>query len=151
MAAGQKTGGRVKGTPNLVTHNTRNLLLSILEGELKSGRVQRELAQAEGRDYLYLLFRLAQLVLPKIKAQQSPEITEPVLFQPVIFMPASFEELQSHEIFEKMKNDLENQFNELMKSHFPDFIQGDNSTNEREEDFREGLKEGENGEKLALP
>ncbi len=77
MAYGQKTGGRQKGTPNVLTTKTRELLTQIILEQIAMGRIQEELRLLHGRDYLNFILKLSNLVLPKAKeAEEEPPVPQ---------------------------------------------------------------------------
>lgn len=64
MAAGKKTGGRVKGTPNRLTYQARLVLLEALDGEIHE--LPNLLSELSPKDRLEILCKLLPYVLPKI-------------------------------------------------------------------------------------
>ncbi len=68
MATGRKTGGRDKGTPNKLTQTHRELIQSIFDSEVRSGRIESELTKLEGKDYIDAILKLTGFVLPKLNS-----------------------------------------------------------------------------------
>lgn len=67
MAAGHKTGGRMKGTPNKVTGEVRETFRLLLEGNVS--RMQNWLDAVASEDpakALDVLTKLAEFVVPKL-------------------------------------------------------------------------------------
>ena len=84
----EKTGGRTKGTPNRTTAEARELLQTILYGQLDN--IENTLDNIKGksdRDYIDALVKMFQYVLPKktdvtsndqeIKQPINIEVTDP--------------------------------------------------------------------------
>ena len=65
MAKGNKTGGRVKGTPNRLTKEMRLILKNVVGNELE--HLNRHMEQLEPIDRLNLLLKLLPYVMPKVK------------------------------------------------------------------------------------
>jgi len=63
MTKGIKTGGRVKGTPNKVTHQMRETLTLVLSKEIE--RLPELMEDLYNKERLFILFKLLPLVLPK--------------------------------------------------------------------------------------
>lgn len=68
MLKGIKTGGRKKGTANKLTLSHRELIQSIFDSEVRSGRVECELKKLEGKDYIDAILKLTGFVLPKLNS-----------------------------------------------------------------------------------
>jgi len=66
MAKGIKTGGRDKGTPNILTKEMRAILKSIIAKELETLPGTIEKMEPEKR--LDILLKLLPYVLPKVEA-----------------------------------------------------------------------------------
>lgn len=81
MAKGIKTGGRDKGTPNKVTQTHRELIQTIFDNELRSGRIESELKKIEGKEYLEIIIKLTGFVLPKLN---SIDVNDNNIHKPII-------------------------------------------------------------------
>lgn len=68
MATGRKTGGRKKGAANKLTLSHRELIQSIFDSEVRSGRMESELQKLEGKDYIDAIIKLTGFVLPKLNS-----------------------------------------------------------------------------------
>lgn len=66
MAAGIKTGGRTKGTPNRMTKEIRAVLKDVIGEQLES--IPDVLATLEPKDKLEFIIKLMPYVLPKVEA-----------------------------------------------------------------------------------
>ena len=66
MASGQKTGGRVEGTPNKLTKELRTVLKDLLHQELEG--LPDRLSKLEPKDRLDILVKLLPYCLPKIES-----------------------------------------------------------------------------------
>lgn len=64
MAKGIKTGGRVQGTPNKLTKETRNILVNIINQELID--LSKNLALLDNKDRIDVLIKLMPFVVPKV-------------------------------------------------------------------------------------
>jgi hypothetical protein len=71
----EKKGGRIKGTPNKVTHNLRNQIETILQGYFD----KLDFDQLKDQDKILLVSKLLNFVLPKL---QSVELKEPQNHEP---------------------------------------------------------------------
>lgn len=68
MAAGKKTGGRQKGTPNKATAFLKEQLTSFLESYINGGSkmsFKKDFDSLEAIDRLRIALKMAQIVLPK--------------------------------------------------------------------------------------
>ena len=65
MAAGIKTGGRQKGTPNKLTREIRSVLKDVIHAELE--QLPYHLEKLEPNDRLQVLIKLMPFALPKIE------------------------------------------------------------------------------------
>lgn len=94
MAKGNKTGGRVKGTPNRTTTKIKNLISDLLEN--KFTKFEQELEELEGKDFVTAYLKLTQFVVP-LQRQKLEKID---------FANLSEDEQQSiiDEITERLKN-----------------------------------------------
>ena len=66
MAKGNKTGGRGKGTPNVITTELRSVLKSLLQRELENFPAYLE--ELDTKDRLDVLIKLLPYALPRIEA-----------------------------------------------------------------------------------
>ncbi|AXE17215.1 hypothetical protein DR864_05440 [Runella rosea] len=66
MAAGIKTGGRTKGTPNRMTKEIRAVLKDVIGEQLES--IPDVLETLEPKDKLEFIIKLMPYVLPKVEA-----------------------------------------------------------------------------------
>jgi hypothetical protein len=71
-----KTGGRIKGTPNKITSETRELLFVIVNNEIEN--LPMILAQLEPRERVYVLTKLLPFVFPKVTEDHKTG-SEPVI------------------------------------------------------------------------
>ena len=62
----KKTGGRVKGCPNKLTHQTRQVLANIVEGELE--RIPAILLTLEPAARIEIVLRMCNYLLPKVES-----------------------------------------------------------------------------------
>jgi hypothetical protein len=62
---GQKTGGRVPGTPNKVTKELRIMLKAAIEGELE--RIADSLADLTPKERLDIIIRLMPYAMPRVQ------------------------------------------------------------------------------------
>jgi hypothetical protein len=60
----EKKGGRIKGTPNKVTHNLRNQIETILQGYFD----KLDFDQLKDQDKILLVSKLLNFVLPKLQS-----------------------------------------------------------------------------------
>lgn len=89
MLKGIKTGGRKKGTANKLTLSHRELIQSIFDSEVRSGRVECELKKLEGKDYIDAILKLTGFVLPKLNSVDvSKRDTE---IKTILITPASLQ------------------------------------------------------------
>lgn len=65
MAKGLKTGGRKKGTANVLTNELRTTLKNIFDKELET--LPNRLNELDGKDRIELLIKLLPYILPKVK------------------------------------------------------------------------------------
>jgi len=87
MATGRKTGGRDKGTPNKLTLSHRELIQSIFDSEVRSGRIECELKKLEGKDYIDAIIKLTGFVLPKLNSVDVIQTNSGI--KQIIVVPAS--------------------------------------------------------------
>jgi hypothetical protein len=66
MAKGIKTGGRLQGTPNLITKEMREILIGIIAKEIEI--IPETLAKLESEKRLELIIKLLPYVLPKLES-----------------------------------------------------------------------------------
>lgn len=66
MAKGLKTGGRQKGTPNVITKEVRETLKAIMVKELEN--LPGLMEQLEPKDRAELLTKMLPYVLPKVSS-----------------------------------------------------------------------------------
>ena len=64
MAAGRKTGGRKKGTPNRLTFQIRLQLLNALESKIEN--IPVDLEAMEPKDRVQSLIKLLPYLIPKV-------------------------------------------------------------------------------------
>ncbi len=65
MAKGIKTGGRIQGTPNLLTKDMREILIGIISKEIET--MPETLAKLDSERRLELIIKLLPYVLPKLE------------------------------------------------------------------------------------
>lgn len=70
--------GRVKGTPNKITKESREILFEIVKNEIDN--LPTLLEQLEPRERAYILVKLMPYVMPKMSIDET-EILEPVIIQ----------------------------------------------------------------------
>lgn len=63
MAAGTKTGGRVKGTPNRLTQDLRSRIAQIVENGFEV--IETDLETLEAKDRITAYLKLLEYILPK--------------------------------------------------------------------------------------
>ncbi|WCM42701.1 hypothetical protein MG290_03205 [Flavobacterium sp. CBA20B-1] len=63
MATGKKTGGRVKGTPNRITTETKNIIQNIVSNELQN--LPKMLNELKPHERIEIMIKLLVYVLPK--------------------------------------------------------------------------------------
>ena len=73
--AGNKFGGREKGTPNKLTKELRAALKDVLYDEIE--QIPHRLAELEAKDRLELLVKLMPYVFPKVQSV-SQSLDEPI-------------------------------------------------------------------------
>jgi len=79
----EKTGGRIKGVPNKVSQNTRELITSIIDSNLD--RFQEDLNSLQPRDRVNAILQLLKFNLPTLKAVEVSTTDEPKNnFNPII-------------------------------------------------------------------
>lgn len=66
MARGRKTGGRVKGTPNKTTSETKRLISSIIDSYVSSGRIDSDLNALEPSERIRAIGVMLPYVMPKL-------------------------------------------------------------------------------------
>lgn len=71
MAKGYKTGGREKGTPNVITTELRSVLKSLLHREFEN--IPAYLEELDTKDRLDFLIKLLPYALPKIESVHMTE------------------------------------------------------------------------------
>lgn len=77
MAKGKKTGGRVKGTPNRLTKEIREILKNLIFTELEN--FQTYFDELEPKEKMEIVYKLMPYVLPKVK-DISHDNNEPIDF-----------------------------------------------------------------------
>ena len=77
MAKGNKTGGRVKGTPNKLTKELRSSLKNILNSELEL--LEENMSQLDPKERIEILIKMMPYVFPKLE-NVSYSIHEPTDF-----------------------------------------------------------------------
>jgi hypothetical protein len=65
----QKTGGRVKGTPNKVTQTTREWVQMLINNNRR--QLERDLAELEAKERWQVIEKLMQYTLPKMQSVES--------------------------------------------------------------------------------
>ena len=83
MAAGTKTGGRQKGTPNKLTKELRALLKDLIHAELE--QMPYHLDKLDAKERLELLIKLMPYAVPKVetvKATAGEPISWDLDFEP---------------------------------------------------------------------
>lgn len=88
MARDKKTGGREKGTPNKLTQTHRELIQSIFDSELRSGKIESELEKLQGREYIEAILKLTGFVLPKLNSVDVKQTNSQDIV-PLVIIPAS--------------------------------------------------------------
>ena len=79
----EKTGGRIKGVPNKVSRDTRELITSIIDSNLN--KFQEDLDSLQPRDRVTAILQLLKFNLPTLKAVEVNTIDEPKNnFNPII-------------------------------------------------------------------
>ena len=79
----EKTGGRIKGVPNKVSRDTRELITSIIDSNLN--KFQEDLDSLQPRDRVNAILQLLKFNLPTLKAVEVNTIYEPKNnFNPII-------------------------------------------------------------------
>lgn len=68
MAKGIKTGGRTKGTPNIITAEIREKFTLLVDNNLN--RLQDDIDTLEPRDRLKMIIELSKFVIPTLKATE---------------------------------------------------------------------------------
>lgn len=66
----EKTGGRIKGTPNKTTTITKTVIASLLDTYNSSGMMSNDFAALEPKDRLLIAEKLMNYVMPKMQSQQ---------------------------------------------------------------------------------
>ena len=81
MARGKKTGGRTKGTPNVITREVREVLKDIISYEMEN--VPEYLSQLDPKDKLDIIIKLLPFAIPKAESaiddEEWPEVIETTL------------------------------------------------------------------------
>jgi hypothetical protein len=87
----EKKGGRIKGTPNKVTHNLRNQIETILQGYFD----KLDFDQLKDQDKILLVSKLLNFVLPKL---QSVEVKDQPKHEPfnIIYLGNGIEPTPQH-------------------------------------------------------
>lgn len=68
MAAGNKTGGRQKGTPNKSTVLGKSAISQLLADYSNSGLLASDFASIDPKDRLYIAEKLMQYIIPKMQS-----------------------------------------------------------------------------------
>lgn len=68
MAAGRKTGGRQKGTPNKATMLGKSAIVELLADYNNSGLMASDFATLDPKDRLAIAEKLMQYVMPKMQS-----------------------------------------------------------------------------------
>lgn len=71
--AGNKFGGRTKGSTNKINQQIRDKFLQLLEVNIE--QVQSDLDELEPKDRLKILLDLASFCVPKLKAMEVTDLT----------------------------------------------------------------------------
>ena len=66
MAKGEKTGGRVKGTPNRLTKELRTVLKDVIYRELES--IEGRMDKLTARERIEITIKLMPYVFPKMES-----------------------------------------------------------------------------------
>ena len=77
MAAGLKTGGRKKGTPNKLTHEYRQLLANALAGEIEA--LPEMIASLEPHQRVDAILKLMKYIVAPIETVSSYDIDKAML------------------------------------------------------------------------
>ena len=64
-----KTGGRSKGTPNAVTHDLREAVRELVEGNVE--RIRQDLEALEPKERVSAWLKLTEFVLPKLQRTET--------------------------------------------------------------------------------
>lgn len=74
-----KRGGRIKGTPNKITHELRERILSVMEAELTI----IEKSELSTKERIDLIGKLLPFLIPKMNEHSiiTPEIFKPIIIQ----------------------------------------------------------------------
>ena len=81
MGLRAKTGGRVKGTANLVTQDIKKTIESIICETFTPEKVKVDLAAMEPKERLSLLIKLCEFTIPKMKSiDQTIEMSDKPTF-----------------------------------------------------------------------
>jgi hypothetical protein len=78
-----KKGGRIAGTPNKVTAETRAQFRNLLECNFDN--IQQDLDSLKPMERLTVLIQIAKIVLPALKSIQYEDKTKHNGFQPIVF------------------------------------------------------------------
>lgn len=65
---GKKTGGRLKGTPNIATSVNKKVISELLADYKDKGLMQEDFYALDPKERIYLAERLMQYVVPKMQA-----------------------------------------------------------------------------------
>ena len=68
MAKGKKTGGRDKGTPNVITKEIREILHELIETELQT--IDEKLGTLTTKERLEVVIKLLPYVMPKMEQNE---------------------------------------------------------------------------------
>ena len=71
-----KTGGRAKGTPNVVNRDLRDIVRELIEDN--ADRIRKDLNALEPRDRVNAWLKLTEFILPKLqRSELKAEVTPP--------------------------------------------------------------------------
>lgn len=79
----EKKGGRIAGTPNKITTETRSQFKNLLECNFDT--IQSDLDSLKPMERLTVLIQIAKIVLPALQSIQYEDKTNSNGFQPIIF------------------------------------------------------------------
>jgi hypothetical protein len=82
MAKGMKTGGRGKGTPNVITKEIRDILHTVIETELQD--ISNKMAKLTEKERLEIIIKLLPYVVPKMEQNEVTVHSEPLQLPPII-------------------------------------------------------------------
>lgn len=66
----EKTGGRIKGTPNKVTSLSKSVISNLLDDYQDSGLMSKDFLALEPKDRMMIAEKLMQYVLPRMQTTQ---------------------------------------------------------------------------------